>query len=812
MDKQEQLKLISVPKLCMIIFWIKILAVNGKHYRLWEEVMIQRLKSLFKKRSMFSTFLLYYAIILIIPTAIGLISYFKAESIVREEMKNYSDAMLHQSQRVIDERLKNVQQMAINIAMETEISWVSNLGSNMGPDGIYSMSKIIKTLSNAKSTNKFIEMIYIHLKKSGIILKDNSGIYFTDKFYYNESHYSQWSLEEWKNKLTSNINGVYEPVQTLDFPQEDKEVLTYFEALPLGSQSEEDDKLVVVLDRDILDDVMYNTNISGKGAVYILDNQGREIYYSGDKSLISKNDMVGNSKGNNYIVNTINGREVMISSVQSTATGWQYVSVTPTSAYMNKIYSIRTIAVTILAGGILAGIILSIIFSIRNIKPIRRVVNRLLDVNQGSFDRYGAVNEMDLIEKVASNSIEQNRIFKEELKEQRPLLQAGLINKLLIMDNGNMENVISALKNSGIVFHDKLFCVICISIDQYGTENAEEDWELMKFCIINVLEDVGREYGNILSWDSGTDKIACIFNIKDGNIQYESVLKDMLEFTKGIMEKEFSITISAGIGNVYEGALGIPVSYKESAKALEYKVFMGNGSVIHYLNITEVGHKYYYPIELEIQLIGCLKQGDEKKAYNILDGIINQNFVELQLSFEMSRCLLFEIMSTAVKVLNDFKINSEDIFGKGFLPFERLLECKSITEVTSTIKFIYGRICRNITDNQKSHNTLLKARILKYVDENYMDANIGLVSAADAFNMNSNYLSYFFKEQTGESFSDYIRKKKTDKIKELLTTSDISLEEISKVMNYGNSGVLIRNFKKETGITPGQFRTMYGKV
>jgi len=78
--------------------------------------------------------------------------------------------------------------------------------------------------------------------------------------------------------------------------------------------------------------------------------------------------------------------------------------------------------------------------------------------------------------------------------------------------------------------------------------------------------------------------------------------------------------------------------------------------------------------------------------------------------------------------------------------------------------------------------------------------------------MNPSYLSYFFKEQTGENFIDYLNKVRIEKAKELLKDSSMSLSEIASQVGYSNAGYFNRIFKKIVGITPGQYRNRFDQV
>ena len=68
------------------------------------------------------------------------------------------------------------------------------------------------------------------------------------------------------------------------------------------------------------------------------------------------------------------------------------------------------------------------------------------------------------------------------------------------------------------------------------------------------------------------------------------------------------------------------------------------------------------------------------------------------------------------------------------------------------------------------------------------------------------YLSRLFSSIEGITIEKYIARQKIEKVKELLFYDQISLSQISLEMNYSSVAHLSAQFKKETGMTPTQFK------
>ena len=84
--------------------------------------------------------------------------------------------------------------------------------------------------------------------------------------------------------------------------------------------------------------------------------------------------------------------------------------------------------------------------------------------------------------------------------------------------------------------------------------------------------------------------------------------------------------------------------------------------------------------------------------------------------------------------------------------------------------------------------------------------DLSLTSLSLKFEVNAPYLSRFIKEQSGETFIDYVNKQRVQLAKQLMTETDDTITDITQKVGFSNSNTFIRVFKRYEGITPGQFR------
>ncbi|MCD8012997.1 MAG: AraC family transcriptional regulator [Lachnospiraceae bacterium] len=108
-----------------------------------------------------------------------------------------------------------------------------------------------------------------------------------------------------------------------------------------------------------------------------------------------------------------------------------------------------------------------------------------------------------------------------------------------------------------------------------------------------------------------------------------------------------------------------------------------------------------------------------------------------------------------------------------------------------------------ITPNQVISRTRMPA-ILNYMRQNYH--TLTLETLAERFHYDSAYLSKQIKSATGKNYRDIIAELKLDEAKELLAESNLSIEKIAEMVGYGSPDHFGYVFKKETGLSPRQYR------
>ncbi|HJD48462.1 MAG TPA: helix-turn-helix domain-containing protein [Candidatus Mediterraneibacter norfolkensis] len=85
-------------------------------------------------------------------------------------------------------------------------------------------------------------------------------------------------------------------------------------------------------------------------------------------------------------------------------------------------------------------------------------------------------------------------------------------------------------------------------------------------------------------------------------------------------------------------------------------------------------------------------------------------------------------------------------------------------------------------------------------------ADVTYISAALNVGFNPSYFSTYFKEYTGQNFSDYVLQVKMERARQLLADVSLSSSDIAEMLGYSNVSNFARVFKSYYHMTPTEYR------
>lgn len=108
------------------------------------------------------------------------------------------------------------------------------------------------------------------------------------------------------------------------------------------------------------------------------------------------------------------------------------------------------------------------------------------------------------------------------------------------------------------------------------------------------------------------------------------------------------------------------------------------------------------------------------------------------------------------------------------------------------------------THSTKNYSKVVQDTIL-YINTN-LTADLSLSSLAEIGHINPSYLSSIFKNEVGQTITEYTTQRRIQQAKHLLTSTRLQIQTVAQHCGIPDVNYFSKVFKKVTGMTPKEFR------
>ena len=728
-------------------------------------------KFIFKNRILIN-YITPLLLILVIPfvASICFLQYTVDFAVSQSEERSYSE--INHVQEMVEVYLTTVRTKSLNIARNTGVLQLDSYNSQNVKD-VYKISQLARELRDIAGSYEFSYGCYVYDKSSDIIFFNGSR-YSTREFF--DTYVATGQYDNWKNKLgrqyaflcregTGRLNNLSE-----------NGVIEYTQSYPLGGESE--GTIVFLLDKSIF----MNKNISNTDSnlqLYIF-NKNNELIHgteNTDNAMIER--LLGIAEGYSHVGGI---GKALVSTATSENGSLRYVCIDKGSAAFRIIQSISMLIM-------IYAIIILLVGGVFVFYAARQMSRRLVRINKAIGNHKSANDWQELMSGI--EGLSKNRNTMSSMLSTKNDIEKNMAFINFLYDySGHGDYYRDVLEKHGVVFGDGQYVPVLGILELDMNEQAE----LIKFAIKNIFTDLNRDTFKWYFMDYSWNRVVFLIN---GNFDDQSMsnLDDMFRMVSDCILSIFEVIVEFNLGDVCDNLDSVRTSCRKLNERYRYKTIYGimddeDGSVDTY--------KYLYKQENE--LISLVLSGEAEEVDRYIDDMI---LAHKNAPYVIMNMLFYSLLGTFFKCCD--RIGEKDI--TDVAEVENILYSSGPDEVGEKLRQLYAQLCSKITKSDGSGRyTTLSIKLVNYVDANYTNPNLSLKMLSSEFGITVSYISKIFKEQFGTNFSDYIANKRIEKAKELLSTTNLSISEIALKLGYVDSSIFIKNFKKNTGITPGAYR------
>lgn len=297
--------------------------------------------------------------------------------------------------------------------------------------------------------------------------------------------------------------------------------------------------------------------------------------------------------------------------------------------------------------------------------------------------------------------------------------------------------------------------------------------------------------------------------ILDLNKKYEEIpFKALLQLSDHAHQlKLFSPEQVVHISNLLHYLLNSMISgsrellYSKNSKFLHQSRI--NESIQMYKN-SGVKENKVYPIEIENQLLGKVKSGDTKGAHAVLNDYLGILLPYENYNLQNIKTRLTELCALLSRETITRGADNNKVLEMNNKLIQSILECQDIQQVCYTLLDNLEIYTESIFFRSGKSNKIIK-EAAEYISAHFAE-DLSLSILSEQLHLNPAYLSMLFKQITGHAFKEYLNQVRVEEAKRLLMDTDYSIIDIAVACGFTNQSYFTKVFKKETGMTPKQFR------
>lgn len=645
-------------------------------------------------------------------------------------------------------------------------------------------------------------------------------IFFEKKYKFNAD-----SLER-INNIFSQPNDVFPTLlsaQTLTVSEGadvtySNRILTYVVPSNLNSSSSARFAVFLIQEQTV-QDLMKAVLADYDGYLYLFDNKGELVTQIQSDSVPSSAASLlslyrEKTADQEQDSRTLELEGVTYSVIRQDLGRFSFLMAIPTQQYLKPVIQRQNFLLSFLAVIMLVGLLLSLLFSFTNYRPIQKLTdlinNRLVGDQSNIPPPGGVVNEISFISRTVARLFEQNSGLYSEVQELSPFRRRELLGNLL-HDGVSTPDLLCQMEQAGILLDKPVFAVLYVLLDDYAlfrSENSPQMQTVLKNCILNRTEENLQPLGHIYGIELPSNGVAAFLLNTDTHELVEQQLLPMLYRLFRSFKESFELSLSAGISHPFEQIQLADTAFRQAKTAAEYRFIRGKSSVSLYQE-SEMAqrNRYWYPVALEQEILEAVNLVETDQLSSVI-ARLTAEFQEQKLSFQETQYVCFGLVNSISRVLADMEVETDAEFVElraSFVSFH----FETLSGLQNQLNHLVSLACKLINDKRSGAKNRLKEDLLDYISKNFSDSTLCLDSIAQHFGFSSSYISRYFKEQTGETLIKYLDNLRIKRAKQLLRETNLSLQELLLQVGYTDKTNFIRKFKKLENVTPIQYRTAY---
>jgi two-component system response regulator YesN len=268
------------------------------------------------------------------------------------------------------------------------------------------------------------------------------------------------------------------------------------------------------------------------------------------------------------------------------------------------------------------------------------------------------------------------------------------------------------------------------------------------------------------------------------------------------VEKKTTCRLAIGLGSPQQRLGDIHHSFAEALVKVNH-----NSHAASYLDPNGGADKIELLKLEQSALENYLKCGMEEDFGEFFDAYIHPLGEAALHSYLIKNYIFVDIVLTTAQFISDLGGDVERVIPEIHDLENLLTNAKTIDQIREQTRKIFSGAL-TFRDSQVYNEHAMVVNLAKsYIDNHSPDPDLSLNEVSAQVNLSPSHFSSVFSHETGETFRDYLTRMRIDRSKEMLRTTRMKCSQVAYESGYNDPHYFSFIFRKNTGLTPQQYRT-----
>lgn len=270
---------------------------------------------------------------------------------------------------------------------------------------------------------------------------------------------------------------------------------------------------------------------------------------------------------------------------------------------------------------------------------------------------------------------------------------------------------------------------------------------------------------------------------------------------------------------MHSGTVGTALQKEqEDLCSMERKIFVNREDFTRAFNMSlHEAHKkdnVESRYKTEKRFNEMIKNGEVEKLEAIIDVVTATNIGRM--SKNPLRQQMYEFIvgvTVATRFAMDGGLPETIAYTLSDLYIQQADVCMSTEEIWKLYRLMVLDFAKLVSDTRNTVSKSYSPEVDRAIDYilSHLHGEVGLEDVADHVGLSKSYFSTKFKQETGESVTEFTLRSRVKEAERLLQYSDFTLADIGQYVGFSSQSHFANVFLKYNGNSPGKFRKQYFK-